>query len=42
MDYVYMSFEDIKAKMLKEPEQFTAWFKLIIDKVKDLRNEHTA
>lgn len=38
----YLSFEVIKAKMLEHPEQFTAWFKLIIDKVKDIRHGATA
>lgn len=40
--FKYMSFDEIKAKMLEHPEQFTAWFKLIIDKVKDIRNGNVA
>jgi isopentenyl-diphosphate delta-isomerase len=34
-EYIYMSLEDIQAHMLNSPEEYTAWFRVCFDKIKD-------
>ena len=38
MEYGYFSFEDLQAKLIKQPDTFTFWFKMIYERV----NEHLA
>lgn len=35
----YMDLEDIRADISAQPEQYTAWFKLILAKIISIRNE---
>ena len=36
----YMSMENVKLAIAGSPEQYTAWFKIMLDKIKQIRDEH--
>ncbi len=36
----YMSMENVKLAIAESPEQYTAWFKIMLDKIKQIRDEH--
>lgn len=40
-DWKYMALDDIEADMEKNPGVYTSWFKLMLDKIKSVRNDHT-
>lgn len=39
-DWKYMSITDIEKDILINPESYTIWFKLMLTKIKSIRNEH--
>lgn len=39
-DWKYMRIEDIEKDILIHPESYTIWFKLMLAKIKSIRNEH--
>jgi isopentenyl-diphosphate delta-isomerase len=41
-DWKYMPLGEIEADMEKNPGIYTSWFKLMLDKIKSVRNDHTA
>lgn len=40
-DCKYLSLEAIDAELLYHPEQYTSWFKLMLEKIKSVLNEHS-
>lgn len=40
-DWKYMPLEEIENDMEKNPGVYTSWFKLMLDKIKSVRNDHT-
>jgi isopentenyl-diphosphate delta-isomerase len=36
MDYKYVSFDELKADVALHPENYTAWFKLIFERVGEI------
>jgi len=38
-DWKYMSFAAIDEEMEANPEKYTTWFKLMLEKIKSVRNE---
>ncbi|MCX2480663.1 isopentenyl-diphosphate Delta-isomerase [Pedobacter sp. MC2016-15] len=40
-DWKYMALDDIEADMEENPGVYTSWFKLMLDKIKSVRNDHT-
>lgn len=38
-DWKYLSLEQIDAEILSKPDDFTAWFKLMLARIKKIRNE---
>lgn len=41
LSFKYLSLEDIENEINVNPELYTSWFKLMLDKIKSFRNEHT-
>jgi isopentenyl-diphosphate delta-isomerase len=41
MNYKYLSLSAIEKEIEKNPEEYTSWFKLMLYKIKNYRNEHT-
>jgi isopentenyl-diphosphate delta-isomerase len=39
-DWKYLSIADIETEIAAGPDQYTSWFKLMLDKIKSVRNEH--
>jgi len=37
----YLSLENIELEINERPENYTAWFKLMLGKIKQIRDEHT-
>jgi isopentenyl-diphosphate delta-isomerase len=37
----YMSLEDVESEISERPEVYTPWFKLMLNRIKQIRDEHT-
>lgn len=36
----YLSLENVEIEIAEKPEMYTAWFKIMLDRVKQIRDEH--
>lgn len=36
----YLSLEDVELEIAERPEDYTAWFKIMLDRIKKIRDEH--
>lgn len=40
LSWKYLTLEEIEAEISDRPEDYTSWFKLMLNKIKSIRNEH--